>query len=80
MKNVWPKSFQVSLGFVYIMPKKAKIREIEQKYLTFMALEAPVNIIQILLNFTEQGQSWFKKSFSQTISQIRKPLAKFWSL
>ena len=48
MQNEWPMSFQVSPGFVYIMPKMAKIHEIEQKCVNFRALEAPVNIIQIL--------------------------------
>ena len=47
MQNEWPMSFQVSPGFLYIMPKMAKIREIEQKRPIFRALEAPVNIIQI---------------------------------
>ena len=48
MQNELLMSFQGSPGFVYIMPKMAKIREIEQKCLNFRALEAPVNIIQIL--------------------------------
>ena len=48
MQSEWPMSFQVSPGFLYIMSKMVKIREIEQKCLNFKALEAPVNIIQIL--------------------------------
>ena len=48
MKNEWPMSFQVSSCSVHIMPKMAKIHEIKQKCLNFRALEAAINIIQML--------------------------------